>query len=146
MDPVTVAVVEARPTAVVAAAVTWDSWPDVWRPMLDEVYACMRRNGNVRQGANVMLYLDDTPHVEVGVEFINPCALDGQVKRSALPAGQVARTVHRGPYEDLGLAHNRVRQWCAAHGHGLAGPLWEIYGDWRENPADLETEVYHLLS
>ncbi len=27
----------------------------------------------------------------------------------------------------------------------LAGPRWEIYGDWREDPADLETEVYYLL-
>jgi effector-binding domain-containing protein len=146
MDPVTVEVVEARPIAVVAATATWDTFPDLWRPMLDEVYACMRRHGNVKQGANVMLYLDDTPTVEIGVEFINPCELDGPVTRSALPAGRVARTVHRGPYEHLGHAHNRVNQWCAEHGHALAGPLWEVYGDWREDPAELETEVYHLLS
>jgi effector-binding domain-containing protein len=145
MEPVQVATVEARPTAVVAAAATWSTFPTLWRPMLDEVYACMRRNRNVKQGCNVMLYLDDTPNVEVGVEYITPCALDGPVIESALPAGQVAWTVHRGPYQDLGLAHERVKQWCAEHGKELAGPLWEIYGDWREDPADLETEVYHLL-
>ena len=26
----------------------------------------------------------------------------------------------------LGAAHNAVREWCANHGHRLAGPSWEI--------------------
>src|SRR5215469_11425704 len=94
----------------------------------------------------VMLYLDDIAHVEVGVELIAPCVLDDPVVRSALPAGEVAMTVHQGPYQDLGVAHDRVKRWCTDNGRALAGPRWEIYGDWRENPADLETEVYYLLS
>ena len=113
--------------------------------MLDEVYACLRRNGGVRQGRNVMLYLDDVPHVEVGVELIAPCVLDGPVIQSSLPAGEVATTVHRGPYQDLGIAHDRVVQWCAARDVTRVGPRWEIYGDWREDPVELETELFHLL-
>ena len=27
----------------------------------------------------------------------------------------------------------------------LAGPCWEIYGHWREDPRELETEIYWLL-
>jgi effector-binding domain-containing protein len=54
-------------------------------------------------------------------------------------------TVHRGAYEGLGRAHEKVVKWCAAGGRKLAGPRWEIYGDWRDNPAELETEVYYLL-
>jgi hypothetical protein len=38
-----------------------------------------------------------------------------------------------------------VVRWCAEQGRPLAGPRWEIYGDWREDPAELETEVYYLL-
>jgi len=114
--------------------------------MLDEVYACLRRHNSAKQGCNVMLYLDDVAHVEVGVELIAPCVLDDPVVRSALPAGDVAMTVHQGPYQDLGVAHDRVKRWCTDNGRALAGPRWEIYGDWRENPADLETEVYYLLS
>jgi hypothetical protein len=33
----------------------------------------------------------------------------------------------------------------AASGRALAGPRWEVYGDWRDDPAELETEVYYLL-
>jgi effector-binding domain-containing protein len=137
--------VSERPTAVVAATTTWREFPTQWRPMLDEVYACLRRNKSAKQGCNVMLYKDDTPQVEVGVELIAPCTLDGPVVRSTLPAGEVAMTVHRGPYQELGSAHDFVTRWCAAHGRALAGPRWEFYGDWHEDVNMLETEVYCLL-
>ena len=70
----------------------------------------------------------------------------GNVIASALPAGVTAAATHRGPYAELDAAHRAVRDWCTAHGRQLAGPRWEIYGHWRENPSDLETEVYYLLS
>ena len=143
--PVTVTTVSERPTAVIAAATTWQDFPSQWKPMLDQVYACLSRHGSAGQGCNIMLYKDATPHVEVGVELIAPCVLDSPVIRSSLPAGQAAMTVHRGPYGELGRAHEAVARWCAAGGLELAGPRWEIYGDWREDPADLETEVYYLL-
>jgi effector-binding domain-containing protein len=143
--PVTVTTVSACPTAVVAAATTWKDFPSQWKPMLDQVYACLGRHGGAGQGRNVMLYQDSVPHVEVGVELIAPCVLDRPVIGSSLPAGQVAMTVHRGPYAGLGEAHDKVVRWCAAAGRALAGPRWEIYGDWRDNPAELETEVYYLL-
>jgi effector-binding domain-containing protein len=146
VQPVLVKRVNARPTAVVAATTTWNEFPALWRPMLDEVYACMRRDGDVRQGQNVMLYLDDVPNVEVGVELIAPCVLDGRVTQSELPAGEVAWTVHRGPYNELGAAYERLKRWCAEQGRAVTGPRWEIYGDWREDPAELETEVYFLLA
>ncbi len=142
---VTVIHVAERPTAVVAATTAWPDFPAQWKPMLDQVYACFRRHDSPRQGCNVMLYKDDVPHVEVGVELIAPCVLDNPVVRSVLPAGEVATTVHRGPYQELGLAHDAVTRWCAANGRSLAGPRCEINGDWREDPAELETEVYYLL-
>jgi effector-binding domain-containing protein len=142
---VRVATVSARPTAVVAMTTAWRDFGAQWKPMLDEVYACLQRHDSAKQGCNVMLYKDDVPNVEVGVELIAPCVLDQPVVRSALPAGDVAMTVHRGPYQDLGVAHDRVKRWCSDNGRALAGPSWEAYGDWREDPADLETEVYYLL-
>jgi effector-binding domain-containing protein len=143
--PVVVTTFPARPTAVVAAVTTWQDFPSQWKPMLDQVYACLRRHDSAGQDCNIMLYEDATPRVEVGVELIAPCVLDSPVVRSSLPAGQAAMTVHRGPYGELGRAHEAVVRWCAASGLELAGPRWEIYCDWREDPADLETEVYYLL-
>jgi effector-binding domain-containing protein len=143
---VTVADVAARPTAVVAAATTWPEFPALWRELLDEVWACLRAAGIHRGCRNVMLYLDDVPHVEVGVELSQPCPLTGRVVASALPAGRVAKTVHWGSYAGLGAAHQAVLDWCAAQGLKTAGPRWEVYGPHRDDPAEVWTEVYWLLA
>ncbi len=136
--------VAQRPTAVIAATTTWEEFPALWQRLLDQVYAHLREHGAARQGPNVMFYKDQVPRVEVGVELVSPCPPGGPVIRSHLPAGRVARTVHRGPYEGLGAAHDAVARWCAAHGLPLAGPRWEVYGDWHDDPAQLETDVYLL--
>jgi effector-binding domain-containing protein len=143
---VTVTTVAERPTAVIAATVNWRDFPTRWKPMLDQVYASLREHDSPKQGCNVMLYKDDPPWAEVGVELIAPCVVDSPVVVSALPAGEVAMAVHRGPYDGLGAAHEAVTRWCAAEGRSLAGPRWEIYGDWHEDQAELETEVYYLLA
>jgi effector-binding domain-containing protein len=143
---VTVADVVARPTAVVAATTTWQELPTLWRTLLDEVWTCLRAGGVDRGCRNVMLYLDDTPHVEVGVELLQPCPLTGRVAPSTLPAGQVAMTIHRGPYEGLAAAHRAVNDWCAAQGRRPAGPRWEVYGPHHDDPSQVWTEVFWLLS
>ena len=142
---VSVTNVAARPTAVVAAATTWPEFPSLWKQMLDEVWACLRASGIHGGCPNIMLYKDDVPHVEIGVELRQPCPLTGRVIASALPAGRVAMTVHHGPYSRLGAAHHAVLDWCAAQGL-RPGPRWEIYGQHHDDPAQLRTEVYCLLA
>ncbi len=143
---VTVRDVPARPTAVVAVTTTWQEFPTLWTQLLDEVWACLHAGGIYRGCRNVMLYRDDVPHVEVGVELHQPCPLTGRVAASSLPAGQVAVTVHRGPYAGLRLAHRAVLDWCAAQGRRPVGPRWEVYGPHHDDPAEVWTEVYWLLS
>ncbi|MFC4945330.1 GyrI-like domain-containing protein [Pseudonocardia sp. GCM10023141] len=139
------AVADAQPTAVLAAATTWPEFGGLWKALLDEVHREVHWFGDGRTGRNVMLYLDNQPHVEVGVLLEHPARLDGRVTRSELPGGRVATTVHRGPYETVGAAHDAVLQWAAAHDERLPGPRWEIYGHWYSDPALLETEVTYLL-
>jgi effector-binding domain-containing protein len=143
---VTVKEVAARPTAVVPATTTWQEFPALWKQLLDEVWACLHAGGVHRGCRNVMLYRDDVPHVEVGVELSVACPLTGRVVASALPAGQVAMTVHWGPYKGLDGAHQAVRDWCAARRRQQAGPRWEVYGPHRDDPAEVWTEVYYLLT
>jgi effector-binding domain-containing protein len=133
------------PTAVVAARTTWDEFPILWKTLLDDVWAFLRDSGLRAGGHNVMLYKDDVPNVEVGVQVTGTFTPCRRVVPSVLPGGTVATTVHRGPYGGLDGAHTAVRSWCAARGLRIAGPRWEVYGDWREDPAELETEVYYLL-
>jgi effector-binding domain-containing protein len=143
---VEVVVEAARPTAVVAATTTWGEFPRVWKVLLDQVYAFLGTSDVVQTGHNVMLYKDDIPNVEVGVEVAHAFTSPGPVVSSALPAGETAVVLHRGPYDGLGAAHRAVLDWCAANGRTPAGARWEIYGDWAEDPADLETEVHYLLA
>lgn len=142
----------ARPTLVVARQTTWSEFPSVWRSMLDEVYAVVKRAGGdpptlgEERWQNVMLYKDDVPNVEIGVLASGPLSGAGNVISSALPVGLTAVAMHRGPYAELHVAHRAISDWCATHGRRPAGPRWEIYGHWREDPSELETEVHYLLS
>jgi effector-binding domain-containing protein len=138
--------VAARSTAVVPATTTWQEFPKLWKELLDEVWTCLRTGGIDRGCRNVMLYRDDVPHVEVGVELRVYCSLTGRVVASSLPAGQVAMTVHRGPYTGLGDAHRAVLDWCEAQGRRPSGPRWEVYGPHSDNPAEVWTEVYYQLA
>jgi effector-binding domain-containing protein len=142
---VTLQTVPASPTAVVAAATTWEEFPRLWKTLLDEVYTFVRGGGAAQTGHNVMLYRDDVPNVEVGVQVSGTFEPSGRVVPSVLPAGEIATALHRGPYDALEEAHLAVRTWCAARRHALTGVRWEIYGDWHEDPDDLETEVCYLL-
>ena len=142
---VTVTDAEARPTAVVAAATTWPEFPGLWKQLLDEVWACLRAGGITRGCRNIMLYLDDVPHVEVGVQLNQPCPLTGHVVASALPAGRVAMTVHRGAYAGLGRRTRRCGTGAPARGCA-GGPRWEIYGPHDDDPAKVWTEVHYLLA
>jgi len=143
---VTVTDVEACPTAVVAATTTWQEFPTLWRELSNEVWACLHAGGIYRGCRNIMLYLNDTPHVEVGVELLAPCPLTGRVVASTLPAGQVAMTTHYGPYAGLAEAHQAVHDWSRGHGRALAGPRWEVYGPHNNDPTKVWTEVCYLLA
>jgi effector-binding domain-containing protein len=143
---VTVLDVDARPTAVVPATTTWREFPTLWKPLLDQVWDCLRAAGIDRGCRNVMLYLDDTPRVEVGVELLQPCPLTGNVVASSLPAGRVAKTVHYGSYAGLGAAHDAVIAWCDSQGLSRTGVRWEVYGPHDPDPANVWTEIYHHLT
>ena len=65
-------------------------------------------------------------------------------KLSALPGGNVATTIHRGPYHGLSKAHEAVHDWCRASGLKVAGPRWEVYGHIRDD-VEPETTVSWLV-
>ena len=137
--------VAARPTAVVAATTTWQDFPMLWGQLSNEVWTCLHAGGIDHGCRNIMLYWDDTPRVEVGVELLVPCPLTGRVVASALPEGPVAMTVHYGAYAGLAAAHQAVLDWCAQHGRTPVGTRWEVYGPHQADPAQVWTEVYWLL-
>jgi len=145
---VTVKTAEPTPTAVVAAATTWAEFPLMWGPMLDKVWSFLRGeapDGLYKQGHNVMLYKDDVPNVEVGVQVSGSFDTGSGVLSSTLPGGLVATATHTGPIARIGETHQAVCDWCTARGFQLAGARWEIYGDPDPSTGDFDVEVFWSL-
>jgi effector-binding domain-containing protein len=123
--------------------------------LFNQVYTELA-NGLVKQnGQNVVVYwnvegenLLNTPEgcpIDVGVQVAAPFENGGALTCSATPGGTVANVAHIGPYNEMYKSYEALMAWCGEHGRTLAGPCWEIYGDWEDDPAKLRTDVYCLL-
>lgn len=110
-----------------------------------EVWNFLRAAQVKTAGRHVAIYYDCEINVECGAEVDEPFVSDGRVFASATPAGRVATAAHIGPYHLLGGAHQAILHACQAQGHCLAGPNWEIYGHWTDDPTQLRTDVFYLL-
>ena len=140
--------VPGRRAAVVRDRLRWSELGKKLIPLLDRVYAAVRAGKVTQTGQNIFIYRDgakDGVSVEVGVEVAAPFSPIDDVVYSETPAGEVAVTIHKGPYSGLGAAHEAVIEWCKRTGRSRAGVWWEVYGDWHEDPAQLQTEVYYLV-
>ncbi len=136
--------------AAVQATVPISDIVKTWKPALDQVWAFLKANGGLGPGHNVFLYhhpehRNEAMHIDFGVQVAHPFEQDGGVRCIETPAGEVAKTVHIGPYDRLSDAHNAIHAWCAAHNRKIAQASWEIYGDWNSDPALLETTIKYLL-
>jgi hypothetical protein len=137
------------PTAVVRRRARRHELPRVVPEACGIVWGVLRSLHVKGAGRHIALYLDDQINLEVGVEMEHPFAGHGEVIGSSLPSGDVATAVHFGPYSQLGVAHQAIRDWCTARGYVLAGPNWEIYDHWNEawnsDPSKIRTDVVYLL-
>ena len=146
-----VEVVSPRILAAVSRKVAIGGVGAVWRPALDQVWSFLRTQPGLRtDGHNIFLYhhparRGDPMEVDFGVEVVREFTPSGEIKPVKTPAGEVASGVHVGPYDQLGRTHDAVQAFAAVNGRALAGISWEIYGDWNDDPAKLETTVMYLL-
>ena len=139
----------SRPLAVVRRRASLPELSKVIPDACGTVWNVVRAQMVPGAGRHVALYWDDEFNLEVGVELEAPFGGHGEVIGSATPAGTVATAVHFGPYNQLPVAHQAIRRWCADHGYALAGPYWEIYGhwihEWCDDPSKIRTDVFYLL-
>ena len=136
--------VTARPLAVARGAAIRANLGPTIISLLDQVWPVLRAQG-VRTGHNVVMYLDDLSHIEAGVEIFGDFSPTADVRTSATPHGLAATAVHWGDYAEMAPTYTALRKWCADNGHRLAGPSWEVYGDWHADPQQLRTDLYLLL-
>ncbi|HEX2620398.1 MAG TPA: GyrI-like domain-containing protein [Phototrophicaceae bacterium] len=127
------------------------------RELLTEnaVYTFLNAAGIQEHSHNVFVYWNEAnlsgrpadPGIvlEVAVQVFAPFTGNDRVICSSTPAGRAATLLHRGPYEQLGIAHSAIIDWCRANHHPITGLRWEIYGRWNNDPDKLETQVFYLL-
>lgn len=149
---VTLETVTPRQLAAVRARVPIPDIPKAFKPALDQVWTYLGAHKEVHKpgGHNIFLYhhptqRDQPMDIDFGVEVVGPFTGGGAVQFTATPAGQVAKTLHVGPYARLPAAHMAVHAWCAQNGKAIGAQSWEIYGDWVEDESKLETEIFYLL-
>jgi hypothetical protein len=122
-----------------------------WKPALDLVWEFLHRHGDLRtDGHNCFLYHHSPPGeaemiVDFGVQVARPFQGEGEIVCTETPAGEVAMTTHVGSYGKLAAAHEAIGSWRAATGRTFGACSWEIYGDWVDDEAKLETQVVYLL-
>lgn len=115
---------------------------------LDLVWPFLR-GSDLTPGHNVVLYPGPPPadggwEVEIGVQVDRTFADAEPVRCRATPAGRVATATWTGPYDQL--PHDELFAWCREQGLEHSGVTWEVYGDTHEDPAQLQTELVHLLA
>jgi effector-binding domain-containing protein len=148
---VTIEKAEAELVAAVRAKVAVGNIAQAWKPALDQVWDFLRVNGELRPGHNFFLYhhpahRDEPMDIDFGVQIAHRFDGEGNVQCVQTPAGEVASTIHVGPYNKLSDAHNAIHAWCAANNRRIGQASWEIYGDWKNDPALLETTIKYLLA
>jgi effector-binding domain-containing protein len=144
--------VSAQPLAAVRRRVLTGDVGRTWKAALDLVWEFLRQHEGLRtDGHNCFLYHhpaygEAAIDIDFGVQVIRPFKDEGEVTCTQTPAGEVAMTTHIGSYAGLAAAHNAVQSWRIATGRTFGGCSWEIYGDWTDDEAKLETRVVYLLS
>jgi hypothetical protein len=141
--------VEQRLTAVVKAHVSMDKLPEAQQSVRARIGAALPSLDVAPVGQSCTLWRPPAGgrlEMEPGVIVARGFEPVGDVVPSFLPAGRAAHFLHVGHYEGIPRAWQTLFDWCTAERLRLAGINWEIYGDWNDDPAKLETSMYALLA
>ena len=130
--------VAAQPIAVVRGRAARASLPKTIRGLFDAFYS----NFTGKAGLNIVYYPGSCDNGEMDIECGVQVESGGN---SQTPAGIVATTAYFGPYDRMGPAHDAIHQWGRTNGHVLAGPSWEVYGHWSDDPSQLRTDIFYLM-
>jgi effector-binding domain-containing protein len=146
----TVSIVEVQQQVIAAARqrTTFQRISQEIGKLLAAPWALIAEQPDLRaDGHNVAVYWDakGDGSIQVGVQVVRCFEDTASVVCSETPGGCAATTTHYGDYSELLPAHQAVRSWCERNGRRLAGPFWEVYGHWDDNPAKRRTDVFYLL-
>ncbi len=85
-----------------------------------------------------------TANVEVAAPIANKIPETDEIACYTLPGGKMAKTVHKGPYQDCEQTYEKLVKWLDENGKKITGPIREVYlNDPREvGEEETLTEIY----
>ncbi len=86
--------------------------------------------------------------IEAGMPIAGPGDGEGDIKVGSLAGGDVATTIHKGPYDTLNKGHAAIQRWLTENDEEAGGAPWEVYlTDPGEvpDPSDWLTEINQPL-
>lgn len=120
-----------QPAAVVCGHVALADMPTFMGSAFQDTMAAMTAQHRFPVGPPFGRFrmAEDGFDVEAGFPASGPVTESGRVEPSALPAGQVATTMHVGPYDGVAEAYGAVSTWLESEGYHVTGAPWESYLD-----------------
>ena len=143
--------IPARQTACIPLTVPRSEIQNVMGAGIKELMAAIAAQGIKPAGPRFTYHRRMDPAVfdfEISIAVTAPVTPVGRVKAGELRAATVARTVYRGPYEELPGAWGEFDAWIKANGHEPAPDLWEYYTlgpESGDDPAKWRTELNRPL-
>ena len=146
---VTVKEVAARPVAALTLRAGLATIGEAIQHGFGTVIGAVGTAGATPDGAPFVVYhavIDEETEGDVEICVPVPAGTtlpDGMVRYYEIPAGTVASTIHRGPYQEISPAYHVVTGWIEEHGATLHGAPREIYLNDPQTvtPDDLLTEI-----
>lgn len=141
---------EEVPAAVVRATLRMEELPQLF----DRAYrlvASVLEQQRLEPGEAFARYLTmpgETMEVEAGFTTTGPVEPEEDVVPTTLPAGEVARLTHTGPYDTLSSSWDRLGRWIGDQGRRPGAALWEVYVTEptpEADPATMRTDLYWPL-
>ncbi|MBS0211363.1 MAG: GyrI-like domain-containing protein [Planctomycetes bacterium] len=151
IDPPQIVNTEERLTAVIRLCVPASEIRQVMMPGLQELMAAVAAQGVAKTGPWFTHHFKVPDHefdFELGVPVASAVKPTGRVTMSTLPATRVARTIYRGPYEELPNGWREFSAWVDQQGHRQGAGCWEYYAVGPESgldPSQWQTELNRPL-
>jgi effector-binding domain-containing protein len=130
LDAPTFLTVPEQLTAVIPLQIARSEIQHVMGPGIQEIYAALGAQGIAPAGPWLTHHFHITPDAfdfEIAVPVAQMVTAAGRVQAGSLPAGRVARTLYRGPYEGLGAAWGQFKAQLARDGKQTTEAIWESY-------------------
>lgn len=146
-DGIELVEVERRPTAVVRGTIPMGELPAFFDSAFEQLTTVLAQQELAVSAPAFALYHGaptEVARLEVGFPLDSEVTPTGDVEASHLPASKVARTIHRGSFEQLGDTWGRLGAWIGDHDLEPAESMWEVYLTEPSpdmDPADLRTEL-----